>query len=65
MRVLILAALAVILASPPVSAACIMSYCKGQATASTRNVPRHLAAYALNSTASSILLLAAEVGLEY
>ena len=30
----------------------------------TRNVPRHLAAYALNSTASSILLLAAEVGLE-
>ncbi len=30
----------------------------------TRHVPRHLAAYALNSTAASILLLATEVGLE-
>jgi hypothetical protein len=30
----------------------------------TRNVPRHLAAYALNSTAAAILLLVAEAGLE-
>jgi hypothetical protein len=29
-----------------------------------RNVPRHLAAYALNSTAAAILLLVAEAGLE-
>lgn len=30
----------------------------------TRNVPRHLAAYALNSTAAAVLLLVAEAGLE-
>jgi hypothetical protein len=30
----------------------------------TRNVPRHLAAYALNSTAAAILLLVTEAGLE-
>ena len=35
MRVLILVALAVVLLSPEASARCIMSYCKGQATAST------------------------------
>jgi len=34
------------------------------AGAQMRNVPRHLAAYALNSTAASILLLVAESGLE-
>ena len=34
-RLAILATLAVMLATAPASAACLMSYCKGQATAST------------------------------
>jgi hypothetical protein len=34
------------------------------AGAQMRNVPRHIAAYALNSTAAAMLLLVAEVGLE-
>ena len=42
MRVLILAAFAVALSTAPVSATCIMSYCKDSSTASTPAPDAHI-----------------------
>ena len=39
MRILILAALAVVLTSPEASAACVMSYCKGDSAATSTPAP--------------------------